>query len=698
MADSSQRSQEPPYEDISPISEQEGMTTPRAFHPSTHPDSAFRRLQNQRFSLSAPKSALPPSQPPSLTYDVTTPHPPHPPPPFPSSPAIQNENPEGPNISYSQSIRTTSTVTPGADNLGSAAVGGGIGGIALGVAGRHERESGLQVMNNNNNNNNMADTGNGQFNAIAERGYPTTGSDTLASPALPHVADGLGRPPSLFQQRDSYGSSVGLGTADAGPGQGTPGRRTPIPLPSHPSQYSLSDQINTGYYGAGGLYDGPYQIYGARTDEGSINPDDIVDDGDDGFMTVPKRRSALALGHRNSRAGMPAAADAAEVAASAGGLAGIGGRVFSSNRRGVNSGPSYGPVPGSGPWAGTTEKSGWLDEEAKQKKRRRLLLTFLVVFVIIALIVGGVVGGILGSRSHNSSSGTSDQTASGDQGANGDLDLNSPEIQQLLNNTNLHKVFPGMDYTPWGVQYPLCLTYPPDQNNVTRDMAVLSQLTNSVRLYGTDCNQTEMVLHAIDRLELTDMKVWLGVWIDTTNDTTNDRQLEQLYKIVSDAPDKSIFKGAIVGNEVLYRADNSAAAMQSLIDYMTYVRSNLTKMGAQMPVATSDLGDNWTPEIAQASDFVMANVHPFFGGVAVAQAASWTTTFFQTHDVDLAKETDKKAIIAETGWPSGGGNDCGTDAACSSSTAGSIAGISEMNQFMSDWVCQALANGTEYFW
>jgi exo-beta-1,3-glucanase (GH17 family) len=45
--------------------------------------------------------------------------------------------------------------------------------------------------------------------------------------------------------------------------------------------------------------------------------------------------------------------------------------------------------------------------------------------------------------------------------------------------------------------------------------------------------------------------------------------------------------------------------------------------------------------------------------------------------------------------PSIGGTDCGGAATC---TTGSVAGITEMNTYMDDWVCQALANGTNYFW
>ena len=60
--------------------------------------------------------------------------------------------------------------------------------------------------------------------------------------------------------------------------------------------------------------------------------------------------------------------------------------------------------------------------------------------------------------------------------------------------------------------------------------------------------------------------------------------------------------------------------------------------------------------------------------------------------------TNKKHVISETGWPSAGGNDCGTEAGCTSDTQGSVAGIDEMNTFLGDWVCQALKNQTEYFW
>lgn len=570
----------------------------------------------------------------------------------------------GRGLGHTNSMRTHSTATPGMDNLGPAAVGGGISGIALGVANTHDRQSGVDA---------FRDTDGPAHNIPAERGYHTTGSDNPYIPALPEGAHGS----SDNLRPQSYGSNVALGAAAASAGQLTPGA-------SNPSQRSLFDSP---YQGVGPLNEGPYQrqsTYSTNNYPLVINPDEILDDGDDGFVP-PNSKSA----GQTSRA-VPAAAGGA---AGGGFLGGLGG-LFKSKK--AADGPSYGPVPGTGLEAG---------DKARPKpdggsRKRGWIVGLVLAFIVVGAIVGGAVGGTIGHRENHKEDPTeSTKSASGDSKKNGDLDKDSDEIKALMGNGNLHKVFPGVDYTPWGVQYPLCLKYPPSQNNVTRDMAVISQLTNTVRLYGTDCNQTEMVLHAIDRLELKSMKLWLGVWIDT-NDTTADRQISHLYKILDNAKDTSIFKGAIVGNEALFRAGNDkTSAKKKLTGYMDDVRDHFKKHNIDLPIATSDLGDNWDSDLVKKTDVVMSNVHPFFAGVEVDDAASWTWSFWQNNDVVLTKDTDKKQVISEVGWPSGGGNDCGQGHDnCKSKTDGSVAGIDEMNKFMSDWVCQAMSNGTEYFW
>lgn len=594
--------------------------------------------------------------------------PPPAPPPHRSSPNRLSRD----HSAMSQPYRPYSDVTTGMDNYGDHTAGGGINSVAQGVAERNPRESGVEAMRS--------------IPAPYDRGYPRE-----HSPFTPQ------RPSSRLPERNSYGSSFALAAGAATPGAVTPsdspgprssgfsGRSIPLEEyhsnPNHPLSY--------------GVYqDSPYQTpYNPSTssadimNQASINPNNILDDGDDIFPTDQPRSGQQKSGGNLG----PAAA--------AGGSAGVLGGLFGRKAKNYTPSGTYDAV-GAGPKG---EKSEWLARQSRGKRKMRWWVGVAIGLVIVLAIVGGIVGGVLGTRNSDSSSASSSgdiNNADSDNAANGDLGKDSTEIQALMNNKDLHKVFPGIDYTPWGTQYPLCITYPPSQNNVTRDMAVLSQLTNAVRLYGTDCNQTEMVLHAIDRLELKEMKVWMGVWIDT-NQTTSQRQLDQMYKILADTKDISVFKGVIVGNEALYRAgEDKSKSEQELIDTLTDVKAQFKTKGYDLPVATSDLGDNWNAQLVTAVDYVMSNIHPFFAGVTAEVAAGWTWDFWQNHDVILTQGTpDVKQIISETGWPSGGGTDCGgTDGSCAPGQSGAVASVDGMNTFMDHWVCQALENGTDYFW
>ena len=583
-------------------------------------------------------------------------------------------------------MRTTSTITPGMDNLGTTAAGGGIAGIAMGVANTNERESGIEALRAIESNGRVGSSI--QRHEPVERGFDVVGSDTPYVPQRPE-------PTHSLQQRSSYSSTVPLGNAAASPGQVTP-RLQPsddsIPLGTYPSQERHPGITGPSYA------DNPYNQFSTAWDprigHGAFNPNEIADDGDDGFVSEdPKRRSVLSLGkgldHSTPVGDAAAGASRGGILGSFGGLLGRKGK----NGAGVrgNSSGQYGPVPGQGFDDGAVEKSEWLSRQTTGRRKLRWIVGVIIGLLVLAAIVGAIVGGVLGSRNSKKSAPNPGQSAAEDDGK-GDLTKDSDEIKKLLGNNKLHKVFPGMDYTPFNAQYPECLSWPPSQNNVTRDMAVLSQLTSAVRLYGTDCNQTEMVLHSIDKLSLTDMKVWLGVWLGT-NATTNKRQLNAMYDLL-DKHGATPFAGVIVGNEVLFRDDLTPEALGKVL---SDVKTNFTSKKIDLPVATSDLGDDWTAGLAAEVDIVMSNVHPFFAGVKAGVAAGWTWDFWQTHDVVLTKGTTKKNFISEVGWPSEGGNTCGA-APCTSKTEGSVAGIDEMNTFMKSFVCESMKNGTEYFW
>ena len=629
------------------------------YNSTAHPESAAERLRAaRRYSRGrASHHSASPSTSTTHSFD-----PQRPPPGYASTESVSHEGPPPPplhrdsqgrvwgrEVGYSPSSQ--SLVTPMEDNQGpksSRAHNAGITGVAMSVADARQRESGIEAMRNT----------------------PTHDPRDL----YPYD-DVFARP--VLRQDMSSTSLTPFGNAGLSPGMQTPNSRsTTSGARSLNSENPYSDNafpISTRH--SRNLEDLDPSI--------GFDPDSIADDGDDGlhYGQQAKRVSMLSLDHSTDRL-------AGGAPAKTGMMAALGGLV---GRKG--SGDHYDPAnahvaPGATDYPQEGEK-GTLAARVAQKKRKKWCILITGAIILAAIVAAAIAAGIIASR-NNSDGSKSGDSASSDTAKNGDLNKDSSEIQALLNNNKLHKVFPGIDYTPMNTQYPDCLKDPPSPNNITRDLAVLSQMTNTIRLYGTDCNQTEMLMHSIDQLDLKDnIKVWLGVWIDN-NDTTNTRQLEQLYKIL-DNYDAKPFLGVIVGNEVLYRKDKSETELAAIIDD---VRSNLTSRSISIPVASSDLGDNWTAELASKVDYVMANIHPFFAGVTADVAASWTWNFWQTHDTAFTTDASKN-VISETGWPSQGGTDCGGADTC---TDGAVAGIDEMNKFMDTWVCQALANSTNYFW
>ncbi|KAK4542476.1 hypothetical protein LTR36_006728 [Oleoguttula mirabilis] len=556
--------------------------------------------------------------------------------------------------------RRSSTSLDG-DSYGVAAPGGGMTGLAAGIADSRARNSGMHALRDIDN----------LYGGRMMSPSPEPEEQPYGMPPAnyPPVAPAPYRP--THQQTDSHSSVAPLVARGASPVRYLPSPPR-VSRRSVPAGVAVARSVSPMPRG--------YAYQGDGYDE-YVDANDIIDDGDDGLEEQPRAKHSP----------FPSTAAGAGAGAAVSGGPGVL-RAFDSR----DPSGKYGAVPRGGA-GGDPEKSEWLAKQSSGSKRMRWIIGGIIGALILAAIVGGVVGGVLARKRSSSSSSSGGSTSS--TGDSKDLyDIDSHQVQALLKNDALHKVFPGIDYTPLDAQYPACLTAPPDQNNVTLDMAMLSQLTPAVRLYGTDCNQTEMVLTAIDKLGYNaTLKVWLGVWLGT-NATTNTRQLQQMYDILDTYP-STHFAGVIVGNEVLFRKDLTET---ELGDQLQNVRKNLTARSIDLPVATSDLGDDWTTGLAADTDIVMSNVHPFFAGVTPDVAPGWAWNFWQTHDVVLTGTSSSssypKNIISEVGWPSSGGNDCGTDSGCANTTAGSVASIENMNSFMDGWVCQSLTNGTTYFW
>ena len=227
------------------------------------------------------------------------------------------------------------------------------------------------------------------------------------------------------------------------------------------------------------------------------------------------------------------------------------------------------PETKPGRMGGGPPTSQWLREEQKSRRKRKYIIIGIIVFVLAAATAGVTVYLV---KFRNTGSGGSSGSGNGRNGF-------GATSRDLKTDSSLHRIFDGMDYTPINAQYPGCGSIPA---NVTADVAILSQLTTKVRLYGTDCQQATMVLDAIQSLKV-DMTVFVGVWVDR-NATTLARQLSDMYSILKTYP-VDLIEGIAVGNEVLFRQDKTE---QELIQLIQQVRANITAMnlGKKIPICT----------------------------------------------------------------------------------------------------------------
>lgn len=245
------------------------------------------------------------------------------------------------------------------------------------------------------------------------------------------------------------------------------------------------------------------------------------------------------------------------------------------------------------------------------------------------------------------------------------------------------------------------------QDAINKDMQILSQLTSRLRLYGGNCNCTIMVMEAIKQTKV-DMEVYPAIYLDDNNEQAFT---DQLHDVVSAFKTYGVDKigGLAVGNEYLLGAGinspSGAKYQKGLASLQAHIKTvNETILGLSLdkhvPIGTGDAGSLMSVALGEMVDFFMANVHPWFGGVPVSEAADWTYSYFQETDVAPAMQASNQPMtyIAETGWPTAymtpppGGETQASGADPSHATA------AELQVFLDSYVCQANANGTGYFY
>ncbi|KAF9282556.1 hypothetical protein BGZ88_010980 [Linnemannia elongata] len=326
-----------------------------------------------------------------------------------------------------------------------------------------------------------------------------------------------------------------------------------------------------------------------------------------------------------------------------------------------------------------TEKSAWLRNKSSATKKYRSLCCVIGLL----LFIGAAAGIALGFRARKDKVDGLAPPPNPDKPTN-PLKPPTPPITQFTLDPNLRKAFYGVDYNPAKALMPWCgATLQP----VINDMMLISQITNRVRLYGMDCNQADLTFQAINALGLNKtMQVVLTIWVDK-NQTTYQRQHDTLFQVF-DTYGTEMVNGISVGNEVLFRKDRTLTELGSL---MKAVKEEIkTRYGKSIPVFSSDVGNEMSPELASVSDMLQGNIHPYFSGTPAADAANWTMKEYESKITANPTPMALKGVISEVGWPSA--------PASAVYLNGSVPGLANMQTVVDNFVCQANAAGIPYYW
>ncbi|KAG2178474.1 hypothetical protein INT44_001626, partial [Umbelopsis vinacea] len=318
--------------------------------------------------------------------------------------------------------------------------------------------------------------------------------------------------------------------------------------------------------------------------------------------------------------------------------------------------------------ASSQKPSQWLVETQRYSKVNRIVLISLGMLVFFAL-VAGLVYWIVSFYAFPPSYSTKYS----------DVPYPKQLNTTIVKNGDLHQSFYGIGYTPSLTQYPQCGS---TAEEVLEDIKVLSQLTSRLRIYGMDCNAANYTLMAINLLDV-NMTTLLTLWVDG-DESTYQRQKETLFQII-DEYGTSHIDGVSVGNEVLFR---NKTAEPDLIQKMTLLREEFQSRQIHLNITTTDLANLLDPKVMLAEDVVMANIHPYFGGVPIEDATNWTMSFGETELFKPARLARKSvAAIAEVGWPSRG-----------VSNSDSVPSLTNLQTFVDDFVCHANKANVRYYY
>src|SRR6266853_2162530 len=177
----------------------------------------------------------------------------------------------------------------------------------------------------------------------------------------------------------------------------------------------------------------------------------------------------------------------------------------------------------------------------------------------------------------------------------------------------------------------------PTDAEIDADLSLLEGKVNAVRTYSV-----EKTLADVPELaEHHDLNVALGAWIDGHRDLNE----QQLQTSVALANTHINVVRVLIGNEVVLRGDLPVAELEAYLDR--------ARAAIEQPVSTAEPWHVWLahPELAQHVDFIGVHLLPYWEGVAVDTAVSYSLAQFKRLQQLFPH---KPIVVAEIGWPSRG--------------------------------------------
>jgi exo-beta-1,3-glucanase (GH17 family)/cellulose synthase/poly-beta-1,6-N-acetylglucosamine synthase-like glycosyltransferase len=211
--------------------------------------------------------------------------------------------------------------------------------------------------------------------------------------------------------------------------------------------------------------------------------------------------------------------------------------------------------------------------------------------------------------------------------------------QNSLNAPNVEGQLASVSYAPFASSTNADEGGQATAEQIRSDLARLAPLTRSIRLYSST-GGVELVPGIAQEFGL---RVTVGAWIDKDAER-NEREIRSAIAL---AKRHSNVKSVIVGNETIYRGDQTVSELIKKIQRV--------KRATNVPVSTGEIWNVWIehPELVSSVDYIAAHVLPYWEGFSAKQAVDQAILIY-----DKLREAypGKRIVIAEFGWPSAGYN------------------------------------------